>query len=541
MTRIVILDPISDDGKKILNAESGFEIEEHIGLKGEALRSCLLSFDGAIARSGVKITAESLEGNTRLKAIARAGVGVDNIDTAAATRAGIVVMNTPGGNTISTAEHTFAMMLALSRNIAPAYQSLIEGRWDRKNFVGNQLDGKTLGIVGMGRIGQVVARYAKAFGMKVLAVDPFFTPARAEELGIALVNDFHEMLPQIDFLTVHTPLNEQTRGMFGETELAIVKSGVKLINCARGGIYDLNTLSKGIDSGKIGGVALDVYEEEPCIKHPLFGKPNVVCTPHLGASTEEAQSNVALEAVELLVDYFKNGTIRQAVNFGTLDSKTLVGLRGFLNLSFRLGVLATQIDAGIIRACKMKYKGEVAKKDTSLISTSFAAGLISASMDREVNIVSASTILKDRGIELIEEKTTESSEFSSLITAEVIGERSTFSFSGTIFGSTIPRLVTVNNYRLDSILDGNLILIDHFDRPGVIGSIGAVFGKFNINISGMTVGRIKQSPGGEAIAILALDSEPTPESLKAVSELPSITKIYSAKLPPANSAPEWIG
>ncbi|MDR1053286.1 MAG: phosphoglycerate dehydrogenase [Planctomycetaceae bacterium] len=541
MTRIVILDPISDDGKRILSAESGFEVEECIGLKGEELRECLLSFDGAIARSGVKITAESLAGNNRLKAIARAGVGVDNIDTAAATRAGVVVMNTPGGNTTSTAEHTFAMMLALSRNIAPAYQSLIEGRWDRKKFTGNQLDGKTLGIVGMGRIGQVIVRYAKAFGMRVFAADPFFTPARAEEMGVTLVSDFREMLPFLDFLTVHTPLNDQTRGMFGEAELGAVKTGVKLINCARGGIYDLDVLVKGIESGKIGGVALDVYEEEPCTQHPLFGKPNVVCTPHLGASTEEAQTNVALEAAELLVDYFKNGTIRQAVNFGTLDAKTLSGLRGFLNLSFRLGILAAQIDVGVVRACKMKYKGEVARKDMSLVSTSFAAGLLSASMDCEVNIISASSILKDRGIELIEEKTTESGEFSSLITAEVVGDHSTFSFSGTLFGNMIPRLVMVNNYRLDSVLDGNLVLIDHFDRPGVIGGIGAVFGKFDINISSMTVGRIKQSPGGEAIAILALDSEPTANAIKEVNAIPAITKTYAVKLPAPNTIPAWIG
>ncbi|MDR2171217.1 MAG: phosphoglycerate dehydrogenase [Planctomycetaceae bacterium] len=540
MTKIVILDPISDDGKRILNAESGFEVEEHIGLTGVELRECLSQFDGAIARSGVKITAESLEGNTRLKAIARAGVGVDNIDMAAATRAGIVVMNTPGGNTIATAEHTFAMMLALSRNIAPAYQSLIEGRWDRKKFTGNQLDGKTLGIVGMGRIGQVVAKYAKAFGMKVLALDPFFTYQRAEAIGVTLVKDFREMLPCVDFLTVHTPLNDQTRGMFGASELDLVKTGVKLINCARGGIYDLGVLVRGLESGKIGGVALDVYEDEPCTQHPLFGKPHVVCTPHLGASTEEAQTNVALEAVELLVDYFKNGSIRQAVNFGTLDATTLSGLRSYLNLSFRLGVLAAQINSGVIRACKMKYKGEVSRKDTALISTSFAAGLISTSMDCEVNIVSATSILRDRGIELIEEKTTESGEFSSLITAEVTGGQSTFSFAGTLFGS-MPRLVMVNDYRLDSVLDGNLILIDHFDIPGVIGSIGAAFGKFDVNISSMTVGRIKQSPGGGAIAILAIDGEPTADAIKEINSLESITKTYPAKLPPLNILPAWMG
>ncbi|MDR1924113.1 MAG: phosphoglycerate dehydrogenase [Planctomycetaceae bacterium] len=540
MTRIVILDPISDDGKKILRAVSGFEVEEHIGLSGVALRDCLSLFDGAIARSGVKITAESLEGNTRLKAIARAGVGVDNIDTAAATRAGIVVMNTPGGNTISTAEHTFALMLALSRKIAPAYQSLIEGKWDRKHFTGNQLNGKTIGIVGMGRIGQVIAKYAKAFGMNVLATDPFFTPSRAEEIGVTLIGDFHDMLPQIDFLTVHTPLNEQTRGLFGMAELELIKHGAKLINCARGGIYDVNALVKGIESGKLGGVALDVFENEPCTSNPLFGMPNVICTPHLGASTEEAQTNVALEAAELLVDYFQNGTIRQAVNFGTLDAKTLVGLRGYLNLSYRLGILAAQVDVGIY-SCKMKYKGDVARKDTSLISTAFVAGLLSASMDRDVNIVSATSMLKERGIELIDEKTTENGEFSSLITAEITGKRKNISLAGTLFGNTMPRLVMVNNYRLDSMLDGNLVLIDHFDRPGVIGSMGMVFGKYNINISNMTVGRIKQGPGGEAIAILALDSEPTQEAINEINSLASITETYAAKLPAANSFPAWMG
>jgi len=315
MPKIVLLDPLSEDGKNMLRNAPGIEFEDRIGLKGEELKKCLTEFDGAIARSGVKITAEALEGNTRLKAIARAGVGVDNIDTKAATRQGIIVMNTPGGNTISTAEQTFALILALSRNIAPAYQALVEGRWDRKQYTGNQLAGKTIGIVGMGRVGQVVAGYAKVFDMKVIALEPFFTTQRAEELGITLVNHFHDMLPYIDFLTVHTPLNDQTRGMFGKKELELIKKGAKLINCARGGIYDRATLVEGMETGKLGGVALDVYEEEPCTDHPLFGKPNVVCTPHLGASTEEAQSNVALEAVELLIDFFTKNVIRQSVNF----------------------------------------------------------------------------------------------------------------------------------------------------------------------------------------------------------------------------------
>lgn len=539
--RIVLLDPISEDGKNMLRNTPGIEFEEHVGLKGEELKQCLSTFDGAIARSGVKITAESLEGNTRLKAIARAGVGVDNIDTKAATRQGIVVMNTPGGNTVSTAEQTFALILALSRNIAPAYQALVEGRWDRKLYTGNQLEDKTLGIVGMGRIGQVVAGYAKAFNMKVLAMDPFFTEQKADELGITLVKNFQDMLPEVDFLTVHTPLNDQTRGMFGKKELELIKPGAKLINCARGGIYDLDTLVQGMESGKLGGVALDVYEEEPCTNHPLFGKKNVVCTPHLGASTEEAQTNVALEAVQLLLDYFTKGTIRQAVNFGTLDAKTLAALRGYLNVSYRLGIMAAQLDLGKIKSCRIKYKGEVASKDTALLSTSFAAGLMTAAMEEDVNIVSAAAMLKERGIDLIEERNAEIGEFSSLITAEIIGEDDMVSISGALFGNSMPRLVMLNDYRLESFLDGDLLVFDHKDEPGVIGNMGSALAKYNINISSMTLGRAVPKPGGEAVGIMALDNELKPEMLKEINAIKSISKTYFVKLPQVDQLPAWMG
>ena len=542
MPKIVLLDPISEDGKTMLRNAPGIEFEDRIGLKGDDLKKCLNEFDGAIVRSGVKITADALEGNTRLKAIARAGAGVDNIDTKAATRQGIVVMNTPGGNTISTAEQTFALILALSRNTAPAYQALIEGRWDRAKFTGHQLATKTLGIVGMGRIGQVVAGYAKAFDMKVIALEPFFTAQRAEELGITLVNHLHEMLPHIDFLTVHTPLNDQTRGMFGKKELEIVKKGAKLINCARGGIYDKDTLVAGLESGKLGGVALDVYEEEPCTNHPLFGKPNVVCTPHLGASTEEAQTNVALEAVELLLDYFTNGTIRQAVNFGTLDAKTLASHRGYLNVAYRLGMLSAQMQLGKIKTCKLRYKGDIAHKDTKLISSAFAAGLATATMNGDVNIVSAMPLLKERGIDLIEEKTSELGEFSSLITAELEGDQGFISISGTLFGNSMPRLVALDDYQLEGNLAGNLLFIDHQDKPGVIGALGLALGKREINISSMSVGRKSfQKPGGRSIAVISLDDEPDEQTHQGIGALPAVTKVYFVKLPPADMLPDWMG
>ncbi|HBT78521.1 MAG TPA: phosphoglycerate dehydrogenase [Planctomycetaceae bacterium] len=540
MPRIVLLDPISEDGINLLK-NAKIDYEERIGLKGDELKAALTQFDGAIARSGVKITAESLEGNTRLRAIARAGVGVDNIDTAAATRQGIIVMNTPGGNTVSTAEQAFTLMLALSRRTHPAYQSLIEGRWDRKMFTGTQLAGKTLGIVGMGRIGQVVAGYAKAFDMKVLALDPFFTPQKAEEMGITLVAHFHDMLPHIDYLTVHTPLNDATRGMFGETELKLVKKGCRLINCARGGIYDLDTLVAGIESGKLGGVALDVYESEPCTSHPLFGKENVLCTPHLGASTEEAQTNVAIEAVELLIDYLVNGRIRQAVNFASVDGETLKNIRGFLNVAYRLGMLAAQLGSGTPNRCKLTYRGDVGKKDTSLISTAFAAGLMTAAMSQDVNIVSAASMLKERGIEMVEEKSSDQGDFNSVMYVEITAEGKTTTLAGTLFGNMMPRLVNVNGFRLESILDGNLLLFDLLDAPGVIGNVGNVFGKFGINIASMNLGRSTDQPGGDALGILQLDVAPPAEAVEAMLQIDAIRHVNVATLPAANDRPAWMG
>jgi D-3-phosphoglycerate dehydrogenase len=330
--------------------------------------------------------------------------------------------------------------------------------------------------------------------------------------------------------------------MFGKKELELIKKGAKLINCARGGIYDLDTLVEGLETGKLGGVALDVYEEEPCTEHPLFGKPNVVCTPHLGASTEEAQTNVALEAVELLLDYFTNGTIRQAVNFGTLDAKTLASHRGHLNVAYRLGMLSAQMQLGNIKSCKLRYKGEVSKRDTLLISSAFAAGLTTAAMNEEIGIVSASPLLKERGIDLVVEKTSEAGEFSSLITAELEGDQGTVSLSGTLFGNSMPRLVTIDNYQLEGYLDGNLIFVDHQDKPGVIGALGFALGKRNINISDMSMGRVKGAkPGGQSIAVLALDDEPDAQVLQEITALPQVTRVYSVKLPSSEALPGWMG
>jgi len=543
MPKIVVLDPLSDDGLNVLKAAANIDYEERVGLKGEDLRKTLMEFDGAICRSGVKITAEVLEGNKRLRAIARAGVGVDNIDTAAASKLGIVVMNTPGGNTVSTAEQAWNLLMGLSRNVHAAYQSLVEGRWDRKKFMGSQVSGKTLGIVGMGRIGQTVAKFAKAFDMKIYAMDPFLTPEKAQEYGVILVTNFHEMLPLVDYLTVHTPLNDATRGMFGKKELELIKPGARLINCARGGIFDLGTLVEGIDSGKLGGVALDVYESEPCTDNPLFGKPNVLCSPHLGASTEEAQTNVGIEAAELLIDYFTTGTIRQAVNFSPLDAETLRSVRGYLDVAYRLGLLASKLAKGAPQSCRMKYKGEVCKKDTGLISVAFAAGLMAGYMDIDVNIVSAKALLKERGVELIEERSSDIGDFSALVTAEVTTDQGTVSLSGTLFGNDMPRLVQKDGSRLESYLDGTLLIFHHRDMPGVIGAVGNIFGKHRVNIAHMTVGRDKPEQGSEAVGVLSLDSVPPAEALTELVALDAVSKgkVWCVQLPAAGVAPSWMG
>jgi D-3-phosphoglycerate dehydrogenase / 2-oxoglutarate reductase len=540
MHRILVLDTIAQDGLDILDAAEGIEYEVRTGLKGEELRKSLDDFDGAILRSGVKITAESLEGNTRLRALVRAGVGTDNIDKAAATRRGIVVMNTPAGNTLSTAEHTFALMLALSRNIAAANQSLVEGRWDRKSYMGTQLAGKTLGVVGMGRIGREVASRAIAFEMKVIAYDPFLTDEQAAALGVSLCKTIDEMLPQLDYLTVHTPLTPETKGLINTAKLDLVKPGLRLINAARGGIYDADALVQGLESGKLGGVALDVFEEEPCTDSPLFGMPNVVCTPHLGASTEEAQTQVAVEGIHLLLNYLHTGEIRHSVNVAALDPKTLEELRPFLDIAYRLGLLLSQWHGGGIDKVAVTYRGEVSGRDTRMLNNALCAGLLQRAIGDEVNIINAEMLLRERGIELSEQKHREMTAFASSVSAEVSGGGVSVRAAGAPLGIKMPRLIMIDNHRLESFLDGTLVIFGHDDVPGIIGKIGTVFGKHQVNIAQMAVGRDSDPPGGGAIGILNLDATPPPAALQ---ELIAIEGVHTAKLidlPPAGHLPSWL-
>ena len=540
MSRVIVLDSIAQEGLDLLEQAEGIEYEVITGLAGSELRDALNKFDAAICRSGVKITAEALEGNKRLRAIARAGVGTDNIDKVAATRTGIVVMNTPTGNTLSTAEHAFSLMLSLSRNIAPAHQSLCEGRWDRKKFMGSQLGGKTVGIVGLGRIGQEFAKRAQAFEMEVYAFDPFLSAEMAAQLGIQRVENVKDMLPKLGYLTVHTPLTPETRNLIDVEELELLKPGARLINCARGGIYNEAALVQGLESGQLGGVALDVFENEPCTDSPLFGKPGVLCTPHLGASTEEAQTQVAVEAVQLITRFLQSGEIRHAVNTAALDPATLKSLSGYLQVAYRLGLLAAQWHGGAIDRVNLSYRGEISSKDTKILTSSLCAGLLEGVVDDEANVINAEVLCKERGIRLSEERSAETTSFSSSMTVTVSGDGKDLAIGGTLFGSDMPRLFRLNEHRLEAYMDGNMLIFEHQDRPGVIGSLGSALGQHDINIAQMSVGRTLQEPDGKAIGVLNLDSNVPAAAIEEILKFDGIDAVNPINLPPSKGGPSWL-
>jgi len=538
MPSVIVLDDLAQEGLDLLEAAEGITYEVRTGLKGDDLRNALTKHDGAICRSGVKLTADVLEGQPKLKCIARAGVGTDNIDKPAATRAGVVVMNTPAGNTISTAEHTVALMLAMSRNVAAANQSLVEGRWDRKKFMGTQVAGKTLGIVGLGRIGLAVASRAHGLEMDILGFDPFMSAERAKKLGIELATTVDQMLPRVDYLTVHTPLTDETRNLIDTAQVEAIKPGARLINCARGGIYNEAALVEGLKSGKLAGVALDVYPDEPCTDSPLFGMPGVACTPHLGASTEEAQTQVAVEAAELVIGHLTTGAIRCAVNVAALDPQTLQSLRGYIDVAYRLGRLAAGMQPSGLASCRLLYRGEIADRDTKVLSSAFAAGLLEGAMTEEVNLINAAMLLKERGIEVIEQLQSDMGAFSSAMTVELAGSDVTHSVAGTLFGQNMPRLVGVDDFRLEAYLDGCLLLFQHQDVPGIVGRVGTVLGEQGVNIAQMAVGRTQ--PGGAALGVLNLDGEPSQAAIEAVLGIDAIESAHVVRLPAAGEAPSWL-
>ena len=540
MPRVLIADKLESAGIELLKS-AGLEVETRLGLAGAELAAVLREFDAAIVRSQPKITAAVLESPGRLRAIARAGVGVDNIDVPAATRKGIVVMNTPGGNTVSAAEHTVALMFALSRKIPAADAVMKAGGWDRNKFVGTQLTGKTLGVVGLGRIGREVARRAKGLDMTVVALDPFVTAAKAAELGFETAANLDELLPRVDFLTIHVPLSAETKSLVGSRELGMMKKSACVLNVARGGIIDESALAEALKAGTIAGAGIDVFTTEPTTAdNPLIKAPNVVLTPHLGASTFEAQENVAVEAAQLIADFLLKGQVANAVNMAAVDPKELAEVRPFVDLARRLGLLHAQVAHGPIRRASLTYKGELASKKTKLLTAAFTAGLLEYRLSAgEVNLVNAEVFARERGIEIVESSNPKKGDFASLMHSEVETEQGTAIASGTLFGDQYVRLVQLGPYRMEGYLDGVLLVFTHNDVPGLIGFVGTIFGKHGVNIAQMTVGR--QAPGGEAVGILNLDSPPPEAAVAEVRAHPRISSVMVVTLPPAGELPTWLG
>lgn len=541
MFRVLITDDLAPAGLKILQETPGIEVDVRKGKHTpEQVREYLKDADGIIIRSATELTPEILEGQKRLRVIVRAGVGVDNINLPAATRGGIVVMNTPAGNTTSTAEHTITMMMALSRNVAAADASMKSGKWDRGKFKGTQLAGKTLAVVGLGRIGLSVAKRAIGLEMKVVGYDPFMSAERAAEQGIELIRDVDQIVTRCDYITVHTPLDDGTRGLINATRIAKMRKGVRIINCARGGIVDELALVDALKSGHVAGAALDVFvDEPPPAEHPLLTCPNLVLTPHLGASTEEAQEAVSVEAAEIISGFLCRNEVRHAVNLIPISGAEMKDMKPYLDLGYRLGITLSQLKKSArVQSAKLMYRGDAATKKTKLISAAFTSGLMAAADDSGVNIVNAEMLARERGIEITESSSSERGDFSTLVSATVMTETGEFTAAATIFGNEFLRLVKLGDYHLDAYLDGHLLAFHHVDAPGLIGFMGTVLGKHNVNIAHLALGR--KAAGGQAVAVLNLDGAPSAAALAEVSAHDKVTAVEVVQLPPAGAPLPWL-
>lgn len=542
MNRVLITDGLHASGMAIL--EQAPEIEPVVlpDLTTEQLVEELQNADGIVVRSKTKLRAEILEGQKRLKVIVRAGVGVDNIDLEAATKAGILVMNTPTGNTTSTAEHSVAMMLAMSRNIGPASASMRAGKWDRKLFQGTQVSGKTLAVIGLGRIGVSVAQRARALEMNVLGYDPFMSEERAREYGIELHRDVDEIVKRADYLTVHTPLTDQTRGIINAERLAAMPKGARIVNCARGGIVDENDLADAIESGHIAGAAIDVFTKEPPEDRRLVELPQVLSTPHLGASTDEAQEMVAVEAAEIISGFLIDNEIRYAINMAPVSAAEMEDLRHYVGLTYRLGLLSSQMIRGqALQSADIDFRGDAAAKNTHLLMSVFTTGLLEGALDDNVNLVNAPSVAKSRGIHITESASGDCENFASLITVRLKTDQKGFAASGTIFGNQFQRLVRLGGYPLEAFLDGVLLIYRHRDVPGLIGYIGSILGRHDVNIANMALGRQNNEAGGDSVAVLNLDSEPSQEALDEILEHAEVTGVEIVRLPAAGVNPAWLG
>ena len=517
--KVLISDPLSPAAVQIFKDHGlAVEFQPKLGSDKARLAELIGDFDGLAVRSATKVTAKLIERAKSLKVIGRAGIGVDNVDIPAATAKGIIVMNTPFGNSITTAEHAITLMLALARQIPQADSSTQAGKWEKNRFMGVEITGKTLGIIGCGNIGSIVADRAHGLRMKVVAYDPFLSPERALDLGVEKV-ELGELFRRADFITLHTPLTDKTRNIVDAAAIASMKKGVRIINCARGGLVDEAALRQALDSGQVAGAAFDVFVEEPATQNPLFGHPNVVCTPHLGAATTEAQENVALQIAEQMSDYLLRGAISNAVNFPSITAEEAPKLRPFVALADRLGSFAGQLTETAITRVQLAYEGAVAQMNTKALTSAALAGLLRP-MLQDVNVVSAPVIAKERGIVVEEMTRAASGDHDSLVTLTVVTERQSRAVAGTVFADGRPRIVNIKGIRMDAEFGPSMIYITNQDKPGFIGRFSSTLGEAGINIATFHLGR--DAPGGNAIALIEIDGELPQAVLAAVRALPQV-------------------
>jgi D-3-phosphoglycerate dehydrogenase len=511
--KVLVSDQLAESGIEKLMAVPSFEVEVNTSLTKEELRQIIKEYDALVIRSATKVTEDIIEAADRLKVIARAGIGLDNVDIAAASKRGIVVMNTPEGNVITTAEHAIAMLLALSRNIPQATASIREGKWEKKRFRGKEVFNKTLGIIGVGRIGRVVVDRAKGLKMNVIAYDPYISGQSIEKMGIEAVS-LDELYARADYITVHTPMTQETRNIINAGAFQKMKKGVFVINCARGGIVDEEALYDAIQAGIVAGAALDVFVKEPPKDNPLLTLDRVIATPHLGASTDEAQENVALAVADQVIDYLLHDTIRNAVNAPMIDGEVLANLRPYLILAERLGRLLAQIIRGAIEEVSIEYIGDTSSVDTRPLTISVLKGMLTTFLSHEVNFVNAPIIAQERNIKVTESVRKEAEDFTNLINVTMKTNEEKQLVSGTIFGKRDARLVRINDFRLEAVMDGHMLLIYNIDTPGTIGAIGTTLGRHDVNISMMDVGQVLER--GQNIIFLRTD---TPVTRPVVEEL----------------------
>ena len=519
MPKVLISDALSPAAVQIFK-DRGIEVDfqPNLGKDKEKLAEIIGNYDGLAIRSATKVTAKILEKAKNLKVIGRAGIGVDNVEIPAATAKGVIVMNTPFGNSITTAEHAISLMLALARQIPEADTSTRAGKWEKNKFMGVEIFGKTLGVIGCGNIGSIVADRGVGLKMKVIAFDPFLSAERAMQLGVEKV-ELDDLIKRADFITLHTPLTEKTKNIIDADAIKRMKKGVRIVNCARGGLVDEAALYDALKSGHVAGAAFDVFVEEPATNNPLFSLPNVVCTPHLGASTSEAQENVALQVAEQMSDYLLRGAITNAVNFPSISAEEAPRLKPFIALAEKLGSFAGQLTDGEFSKVQITYEGVVAQMNTRALTSAAVAGLLRPMLD-DVNVVSAPIVAKERGI-VIEETTREAvHDYDSLITVTIVTPEQTRWVSGTVFADGRPRIVNIKGIRMDAEFGPSMVYITNLDKPGFIGKFSGTMGDAGINIATFHVGR--DAPGGNAIALIEIDGEMPADVLAKVRALPQV-------------------